>query len=298
MLLSVIPGPRSTACDLGVPFCEEGGEMGADPCPWPRAASFTFPAACQPCTFAEVSLCLLSKGGDRAGAVGAEQTPWPPCPPPAPIIPTCLLPSNVSHPEQTSHGFGQKSRQNLMSLRAAPTCQGRCQREKESDGEQGSLSAVPVGLLCGSAPAQGCTDGWKLTQIHLPATDLSLWALSVSSFAFAQALSVTPWLGATTGHIFPGSGYCQIRVRENRSAVRAQGEMVAVRVQKISPSINFAICPMNVASFIRKEWREITNKMLKSYTGASKWFWWVLVNICQLICFGQTQILKRARSVP
>lgn len=143
MLLSVIPGPRSTACDLGVPFCEEGGEMGADPCRWPRAASFTFPAACQPCTFAEVPLRLLSKRG------GTGQVLW-------------VQSKHSGHralPLHPSSPPGQKSRQNLMSLRAASTCQGRLQREEESDGEQGSVSAVPAGLLCGSAPAQGCTEG-------------------------------------------------------------------------------------------------------------------------------------------
>lgn len=60
MFLSVIPGSQSTAHDLGVPFCEEGGQWVQIPAGGPVLPLSPSP---QPATFAGCSLCLLLKEG-------------------------------------------------------------------------------------------------------------------------------------------------------------------------------------------------------------------------------------------
>lgn len=60
MFLSVIPRSQSTACDFGVPFCEEGGQWVQIPADGPVLPLSPSP---QPAMFAGCSLCLLLKEG-------------------------------------------------------------------------------------------------------------------------------------------------------------------------------------------------------------------------------------------
>lgn len=101
MFLHVIPGPRSTACHLGVPLCGEGLKRAHVPAGSPVLPLLAAPQPAGAAPLQGVPVFAVG-GGDGAGAEDAEQTRRPPCPPPAPVLPACLLPSPLRLPHQAN----------------------------------------------------------------------------------------------------------------------------------------------------------------------------------------------------
>ena len=120
MLLSVIPGPWSTACDLGVPFWEEGGGNGRESLVMALCCLFCLPHSLPALHVCRGFSVFAFEGGTgqvlgvQSKHSGHHALPLRPSSPPA-FSPLPL----ASPPEQISRWFRQKSRQNLMLLRGA-----------------------------------------------------------------------------------------------------------------------------------------------------------------------------------
>lgn len=147
MLSSVIPGPRSPACDLGVPFRDVGGKQAQvlPVTPWCLSCP---PTACTFAGFLCICFRKLGQGGCWTCRANTVATMLPNTHPPH--LPFPFSPSPPL--EQISHRFTQKPQQKLLVLRAAWTCQWRLQRLRRAMETRAAPAAVPTRLLCRSRP--------------------------------------------------------------------------------------------------------------------------------------------------